>query len=83
MSGTEYKSHIYALMEQIEDQSILADISSYIERITGNSITEEIQLTQEQKDAIDEGLKSIKESGTSSREEVKTRMKAKYPDLYS
>jgi len=83
MSSAEYKANIAALIEQIEDQSILANVLNYLKRVGSTTApTEKLKLSKEQKLALDEGLSSISSQGTISHDDVMAEMKQKFPSLY-
>ena len=82
MGTSEYKLNITALMEQIEDSNILANVYHYLERFAQKPESKKLVLTDEQNEAITKSIDSIEKNGTLSTEDVMAEMKEKYPQLY-
>ena len=70
-------------LKLIEQLLQLADVGMIkrLEDILSNKKTDVISLSQEEKTAVDEGLKSIEEGAVFDHETVMSEMRKKYPDI--
>lgn len=80
MSTIELKNRIHSLVETINDDDMLQAILTLLNR--SDKVDWWDELTPEQQESIDKGLKDIEEGRVHSHEDVMNRMKAKYPQLY-
>jgi predicted transcriptional regulator len=70
------KDHIIELIGNIEDQRFLESISAMLEAYAGK-----VKLSDEEKAAIEEGLKDMEEGKTVSHQQLKKDTASRYPNL--
>lgn len=75
----DIKTHLKQLIENETDAGLLEAIRTILER-TG-SFTVKTELTNDEKSAIDKGLRSVNEGKVSSNDEVFSSIRDKYPNL--
>lgn len=76
MSSSELKSNLHELIDGINDDSILKAVYEIL-----NNRNQESDISEAEKNAIEEGLRSIKEGRTISHETVMSELRKKYPFL--
>jgi len=72
------KLDIIHWLSTLEDRKLISQLASL-----KNSTTQNIQLSAEEKEAIDIALKSVEEGRVLTHEEVMSKTKNKYPHLYN
>ena len=77
MDTTILKTHITELLATIKDERFLQSVNAMIQAYVAD-----VSLSQEEKAAIDEGLKDIEEGRTRTHEQVKQNTKNRYPNLW-
>jgi hypothetical protein len=78
MSTAELKSTLHRLIDRTDDSTILSSMYAFYSKLIGKAT---ITLTNAEKKAVDQALKSIQNSNSSSHEQVMAEMKQKYPGL--
>lgn len=74
------KLNLIRWLAGIEDIKLIHQLKVWQSSTEGNSTT---TLTKEEKSAIDQGLKSIKQGRVKSDDQVKQSTQDKYPDLFN
>jgi predicted transcriptional regulator len=70
------KDHIIELIGNIEDQRFLESMSAMLEAYVGK-----VKLSDEEKAAVEEGLKDMEEGKTVSHQQLKKDTASRYPNL--
>ncbi|MBI2270581.1 MAG: hypothetical protein HYU69_09550 [Bacteroidetes bacterium] len=79
MSSAELKLNLHQLIDKIQDNKTLSVIYS----LFSNSFNvKSSSLSQAEKSAADEGIKSIEKGNFHKHDDVIAEMKKKYPDLH-
>ncbi len=80
MKSAELKSNLHLLIDSIRDNKTLNTLYTVI----SGSLTEsqKVRLSEAEKRAVDQSLKSISEGKTYSTKDVISEMKKKHPKLY-
>lgn len=70
------KDHIIKLIGTIEDQRFLESVNAMLEAYVGK-----VKLSDEEKAAVEEGLKDMEEGKTVSHQQLKKDTASRYPNL--
>ena len=70
MTKTEIKQHLHSVIDTVENESKLEEIQEIVDYLVNN---EEVLVTPEEMEAIEEGLKDVEEGRTISYEELKKK----------